>query len=344
MASRRRGRGEGSFKRLKTGKWIYRLRSGDVERTATGATQQEARRNLLDKLAKEQRPKPGESFGSLARRLSQSAEWGQTTKDNFAAWLSSRVDGTPIADMKGADDAMIAQWLKAQGGAPATKRGSFARLKAVLKFAGLSTTVKPPKKAQGRRRPLTPEERASLEALARSAGPRQHLAFLLAVESGLRRGEICGLAYEDFDGEGFWVRRSVVATKGGVRVKGVKNDKWRWVAVPPSVAESVGSGSGFVLGEGKKPLNPKTLASWFYDLKQGSGIDVPYLGLHALRRTYGMTLLEAGTDVKTAAELMGHDEAMLLKVYSGSRRDLKIEAVRKAFGGTSRGTEKPKGA
>lgn len=58
------------------------------------------------------------------------------------------------------------------------------------------------------------------------------------------------------------------------------------------------------------------------------------MGPHALRRTYGMTLLEAGVDVVTAADLMRHDPAMLLQEYARTRTDLKREAVRRTFGPT----------
>jgi integrase len=59
---------------------------------------------------------------------------------------------------------------------------------------------------------------------------------------------------------------------------------------------------------------------------------VPHMGPHALRRTYGMQLLEAGVDVVTAADLMRHDAKMLLEEYARSRPDLKIAAIARTFG------------
>jgi integrase len=55
--------------------------------------------------------------------------------------------------------------------------------------------------------------------------------------------------------------------------------------------------------------------------------------MHGLGRTFGMDMLESGVDLRTAAEQMRHDTAMLANIYSRSRRDLKRAAAAKVFGG-----------
>lgn len=231
--------------------------------------------------------------------------------------------------MQGVNETVIAAWLKSLPGTNRTRKNSLDNLKAVLGHFGTTTAQKPPKTRKGVRRPLSPQEDLILEPLAKKIGAKAHLAYVLARDCGLRRGEICGLAFEDIEDGGLNVRRSVVWTKAQIVVKGVKTEEPRWVPMTDEVVRLIGSGKGFVLGSGSTPLNPKTLSSWFHRIKKDSGLSVPFLGLHSLRRTYGFGLLESGTDIKTAAEMMGHDPAMLLNVYSKSRRDLKKAAIKR---------------
>jgi integrase len=84
---------------------------------------------------------------------------------------------------------------------------------------------------------------------------------------------------------------------------------------------------------GKDPIKPDILTDAIKQMAKDAGVSVPYIGPHAFRRTYGMTLLEAGVDIVTAAELMRHDPMVLAKEYAQTRKDLKTDAVKRAFGG-----------
>jgi len=72
------------------------------------------------------------------------------------------------------------------------------------------------------------------------------------------------------------------------------------------------------------PLDPVKASRMWDSVRTELGIQG---GLHKLRGTYGMTLLESGVDIRTAADLMRHDPAMLVRQYAMSRRDLKEAAL-----------------
>jgi len=234
------------------------------------------------------------------------------------------------------DSAVVKAWLARQEGAPTTVRRLLGRLKQILKDAGIHVEVRRPADPGHARRPLSPPERSDLDQVLANADEPTRRAILIALYTGLRRSEICALRHSDRDGNGIWVRRRAIQTKGRVDVQpNTKTAKSRgWVPLPAAVREFIGPPrQGYVLTDDKEILTPVALTHRLKDAMRGTSIGkVPYAGLHTFRRTYGMILLEKGVDVATAAELMRHDPAMLLKEYARSREDLKVDAIKKAFG------------
>lgn len=71
-------------------------------------------------------------------------------------------------------------------------------------------------------------------------------------------------------------------------------------------------------------------------------IGIPRLTIHALRHLFGTSCLEAGVDVRTAAEWLGHKDkgALLLKIYSHVRADHEKEMAKKVRIGAASNEEK----
>jgi integrase len=228
---------------------------------------------------------------------------------------------------------MVRAWFDGLDLAPTTKRKRLGFVHQILRAHGNESRYKPPKSERHTRRPLTPQEVAKLRAEILSLPNEKRIGVLLCLECGLRRSEACGLRHEDREGDGIRIRRTVVRVTGEVRVrqKGKTASSHAWIPLPPSLVGEIGRGSGYVLG-GKTPMYPDVLTNAVRRVCEVAGLRVPHAGPHALRRTYGMTLLEAGVDVVTAAELMRHDPKMLLDEYARSREDLKADAVQRAFG------------
>ncbi len=131
--------------------------------------------------------------------------------------------------------------------------------------------------------------------------------FYTELTTGLRRGEICGLKWEDFDAENgkLKVRRSVAKRKGGgLNIGETKTETGtRTIVLPPSTAELLRKRKGTAVSEWifpniyepEKPMHPdyayhrlKTL------LKQA---ELPLIRFHDLRHTFATLALDIYTHI-----------------------------------------------
>jgi integrase len=170
----------------------------------------------------------------------------------------------------------------------------------------------------------------------------------LALLTGMRRGEILGLKWEDVD-----LARGVLAVKrtlslgtGGIYTFGVPKTSHgrRSIALPKSAVDSLHkhrirqlelrlkAGAAYTdldlvfadaLGE---PLHPNTLAYHFKRLQVQS--DVPEIRFHDLRHTSATLMLANGEHPKIVQERLGHaDVSMTLNRYSHVTMDMQRDAA-----------------
>jgi integrase len=155
--------------------------------------------------------------------------------------------------------------------------------------------------------------------------------------TGMRRGELCALRWNDIDlATGtIEVARSVVVVPGGVAEKTTKTDRSRTVALDSvgvslldrfretarSLANQVEAevnGDGFVfspLGDCSTPFRPDNVTAFFIRVRDAVG--APAVRLHDLRHFTATQLIGAGVDVRTVAGRLGHsDPSLTLRVYS----------------------------
>lgn len=147
---------------------------------------------------------------------------------------------------------------------------------------------------------------------------------------GLRKSEACGLMYEDFDGEGITVQRQAIEVAGELRVLPLKTqNSYRWVPVDAELKRLLKrKKTGWVLEGAKgKPLRGRTLHGWWKDTVKGT--EFQGTTPHDLRSTFGMLLLEAQVDVRTASEMLGHSPEVLARIYARSRKEVKLDALQK---------------
>lgn len=77
--------------------------------------------------------------------------------------------------------------------------------------------VKPPQPTREEMHPLTPEQAKLLLLVAHESGDRLEALYVLAINTGLRQGELLGLKWDDVDLEdgSLQVRRTLAITKNG---------------------------------------------------------------------------------------------------------------------------------
>jgi len=164
-----------------------------------------------------------------------------------------------------------------------------------------------------------------------------HIPVLLAVTTGMRRGEILALRWSDVDLERatLSVTQSLEKTRhGGLRFKQPKTKRGRRSisllsmlvdalrkhrADQAELYLSLGVGwgeHGLVCAKlAGEPVNPNTLTSGFASFVKS--LDIPQVRFHDLRHTHATHLLKQGVHPKVAQERLGHATiAVTLDLYS----------------------------
>ena len=184
---------------------------------------------------------------------------------------------------------------------------------------------------------LTPEEMQRFLIQAKYDGYFE--IFLLALATGLRRGKLLALQWDDLDrktGE-LQIRRTVRRTKGELLVSEPKTDAgFRTIQLPPSVVR--------VLTEYKSTINsrwmfpspiiedaprdPGTVYSKIKLVLERAGCKI--VRFHDLRHTFATEALEHGMDVKTLSAVIGHvSAATTLNIYAHITYNMKKQAAQK---------------
>ncbi len=175
---------------------------------------------------------------------------------------------------------------------------------------------------------LSKEEAAVLTERILEAPDLSGAAYLLALNSGLRIGEVCGLKWEDIDfvKRELTVNRTVLRVKKGIRteviVQSPKTESSERVI--PLTAEmllllsslrNTRHDDAYILtGSRTKPLEPRALQYRFMTFQRRNALK--HHNFHALRHTFATRSIEMGFDPKTLSELLGHKNVRItLQLY-----------------------------
>ena len=144
---------------------------------------------------------------------------------------------------------------------------------------------------------------------------------------GLRISELCGLRAEDID----WSERLVRVRGKGKKERLVPIGEPAWKAIQNywAVLKQPPSGPAPVfLAETKKaaPLRPLQLSRRLKQYLVIAGLD-PGLTPHKLRHSYATHLLDAGADLRSVQELLGHAHLVTTQVYT----HVTTERLKKAY-------------
>lgn len=199
--------------------------------------------------------------------------------------------------------------------------------------------LKADRRPKEKRRALTDDERAAMDALIAEQDDVALLAGLLYY-TGLRRGEALGIQWADVDmrADLIHVRRDVDYKLGdvdGLKTPAARRD----VPICPQLKELLqahrGVGAAYILhGEDPGHWMHETTFRRRWDLIRARV--APELTAHYLRHNYATVLYDAGIDVLAASRIMGHaDPSVTMKIYIEIERLRKVEqgigAARAAF-------------
>ncbi|MBE6560543.1 MAG: site-specific integrase [Ruminococcaceae bacterium] len=198
-------------------------------------------------------------------------------------------------------------------------------------------------------KPLTEREICAFLAELR-AGEEFSALFTVALFTGMREGEICGLAWNavDFRAGTITVRQQLQKEKkkGGCHyIAATKNDRTRTITAAPYVMGILRE----IFAEQKKQhlacglawrnewnlvftrpdgsfIPPQTALKHFKKIAERIGR--PDARFHDLRHTYAVTALQEGDSVKTVQENLGHSTASFtLDVYGHVSEKMKAESA-----------------
>jgi len=194
--------------------------------------------------------------------------------------------------------------------------------------------------------PLTADEARTF--LAAAQGHRLHALFELALRTGLRKGELLGLRWEDIDhGSGTAsIRRTLQRTRtGGLTTLPTKTvSSERRIALPApcllalrahrkqQAQEKQKAGAGwmdsghvFTRPDGH-PIEPATLTRHFNALLRRARLR--QIRFHDLRHSTATLLLEQGVELVVIKELLGHAHiGVTATVYAHVRLRLQRDAI-----------------
>lgn len=162
--------------------------------------------------------------------------------------------------------------------------------------------------------------------------------ILLTLYTGLRIGEVCALRWEDVSENTIHIRRTMQRLKGDSGKTEVlilppkTSSSDRVIPIPQalySIIERYRKPSGNVLVQDNGDIvEPRFMQRKFAKMIAACGLEKA--NYHALRHTFATRCIEAGVDVKTLSELLGHsDVKTTLNKYVHSSFELKQISVDK---------------
>jgi integrase len=357
--SKKRGNGEGSIYRRKDGRWVGQY----TIYTATGPKYRylygKTRAAVAEKLTKAMADRNGGLMFDAGNL---------TVGEYLDSWLSDSVRGTVRSSTFERHEGIIRLhikpslgrvWLKKltpahvrglhrekldAGLAPATVGKIHSTLHKALSQAvsdGIvprnAADVKAPRPTPEEMRPLSETEVRAFLDLARESGDRFEALYVLAITTGLRRGELLGLRWDDVSMERSTLRvgRALVREGGRHTLGETKTRRGRrQINLTPRTVSTLKAhhkkqqeekikltglykdhGLIFATRVGT-PINPENLVNRSFKplLERAS---LPEIRFHDLRHTCATLLLGRGVHPKFVQELLGHaTKAMTLDTYS----------------------------
>lgn len=360
--SRKRGNGEGSNTKVGD-KWKGAVTLGhdasgrQVRQYFTASSHAEAQERLARLVAERQ------AFGSgpvhkltLAQFLVQWLDYKRhhVRPKTFAEYeqlarteLTQRLGKHQLAKLQPLDVERMVTAMLSDGHSPRKAHTALKVLKVALRQAvdwnllrsSPAQRVRSPKQPHQDLQVWSPAEAKAF--LAAASGNRLYALYYLALDTGMRRGELLGLHWEDLDlaGSTLRVRRNLVEIGARIVVGEPKTRaSRRTVVLSPDTVQvlkdhrlnqelELGSLAPMVFASRVGTyVQPSNLARSFRALTAKAGL--PRIRLHDLRHTAASLAIRNGADLKALSERLGHaNPSITLNVYYHAYNEQRQQAA-----------------
>ena len=371
---KRRANGEGNIRKRKDGRWEGRYTVGHdpetgkaIIKNVLGKTQAEVK----EKLKKAIEENVGIDYGRAKSYTVGS--WLEVWMENYAKvklrpstfntsqgflknHIKPQLGGIPLADLTSLDLQRFYKHLldggrvdrieakkKPKGLAPKTVRnihqmiGSAYNLAIEQKLVTRNPTqgCALPKVEHKEMKTLTADQLSAFFQETRDSGVYE--LYYLDLATGLRRGEICGLMWQDFDARNgvLQVRRTLHSRKLGVDMLGKTKTRSgeRTIVLPRSTAEILRRRKENAITQWifpdpvrpELPLSPNCAYTHMKAILHKAGL--PDIRFHDLRHTFATHAIASGVDAKTLSGILGHTNASFtLDTYTHVTPDMQKAA------------------
>jgi integrase len=295
----------------------------------------------------------------LARRRTTGSGLKPTTMATYERYVRQDIVPSKLGEMLLTDirrshvNAWIAELTAAGRGAVTVRRG-LATLRMIFS-AAVRDEIIPANPALMVDKPAVPDHPVTAsepehvgEFIERCGRHRLGPLFELAIDTGLRRGEITGLHWSDVDlaARTIIVRHNRVTVNGRVQETTTKTRSGRrtvplsdfgvaalltWKLTQAGEAEMaqeawVGDGHVFTMEDGR-PLDPQYVSRLFQKIRT-QGEPLPELTFHGLRHSAASLFLAGGADISTVSKLLGHSSiAVTADIYAHMLKGVGQRAV-----------------
>ena len=284
----------------------------------------------------------GERVFMPAKAVAMSENSRYSFQRNLNTWIYPAIGDKKLPEVTPSDISALLLDIQAKGKSHATAVKIYTIISTLFKMAYMEDMIarnpmdkvsRPvPRKDEIRNteaQALTVDElRTVLEALETEPLKWRALVRLL-IDTGIRRGEACGLQWQDIDfqaGTATICRNLCYTPDKGVYLDTPKNGKARTVDLGPETlallrqlrsaqADSAISAYVFTQDGQPEPMHPQSPTRYLKKLSARCG--VPDLHPHKLRHTFASVAITAGADVASVSEALGHsDKAVTLRMYT----------------------------
>ncbi|MBQ8881514.1 MAG: site-specific integrase [Oscillospiraceae bacterium] len=271
---------------------------------------------------------------------------------NFDKWIYPALGDFKLPDVTAAQISALLLSMQAQGKSHGTVIKTYTVLQGLFKMAYMADLIDRNPMGKVQRPKPRKDETKPTEAEAYTAEEIRHICSCLSqeplkwrtlvrllIDTGIRRGECCGLQWKDVD----FIHNTITICGNlcytpakGVYMDTPKNGRHRTIDVDPQViallhqlrlsqVRSVLSPYVFTQEGSTEPMHPQSPARYLQGFSKRYG--VADLHPHKLRHSFASIAITNGADIASVSEKLGHtDKAVTLRMYTHADQ----ESIKKA--------------